>query len=69
MSNNDDDKEDDILKRFNIGVRLGVARALDEHKRMGRSIVVWRDGKIVEVAAEDIVVPPFPDQSEIDALD
>jgi len=34
----------------------GVQRALAEHKRMGRSIVVERDGQIVEIPPEDIVV-------------
>lgn len=35
---------------------VGVQRALAEHKRMGRSIVVERDGKIVEIPPEEIVV-------------
>jgi hypothetical protein len=34
----------------------GVQRALAEHKRMGRSIVVERDGQIVEIPPEEIVV-------------
>lgn len=56
----------DILKRIDIGVQRGVAKALSEHKRLGQPIVVWRDGKIVEIPPEEIVVPTvdktFPDE-------
>lgn len=34
----------------------GVQRALAEHKRLGRSIVMSRDGQIVEIPPEEIVV-------------
>lgn len=47
----------EMSKRIDLGVQLGVARALAEHKQAGRSIVVWRDGRIVEISPEDIVVP------------
>ena len=56
----------DILKRFDIGVRRGVAKALREHKRLGQPIVIWKDGKVVKVAPEDIKVPPYPDDSELE---
>ena len=38
-------------------MKRGVAAALREHKRAGRSIVVWEDGNIVTVPADQIVVP------------
>lgn len=47
----------EILNRMKLGVRLGVAQALAEHKRAGQSIVVWQDGKIVKIPPEEIVVP------------
>lgn len=56
----------DYLKRMEIGVRRGVSIALDRHKKLGQSIVIWKDGKVVEIPAEEIVVPPFPDDSELD---
>jgi hypothetical protein len=34
-----------------------VADAIAEHKRMGRPIVVWREGKVVKIPPEEIVVP------------
>ena len=42
---------------------LGVRNALREHKRLGQSIVVWdrENQKIVEIPAEEIVVPDVDD--------
>jgi len=54
-------EQDDVLRKFEIGVRQGVARALEEHRRAGRSIVVWRDGKIVWIPPEEI--PPLADEA------
>ena len=47
----------DFLSKIDLGVRLGVARALAEHKKLGKSIVVWRNGKIVTIPPEKIKVP------------
>lgn len=38
-----------------------VARAIEEHRRLGHPIAVWRDGKVVIVPPEDI--PPYRPQS------
>ena len=38
------------------GINRAVAAALHRHKERGESIVVWRDGKIVEVPPEEIDV-------------
>lgn len=40
----------------------GIRDALLRHKRLGESIAVWRDGKVVIVPAEEIVVPELPDE-------
>lgn len=48
--------DDDIQRAFVKGMRAGVQSALAEHKCMGRSIVVERDGKIVEIPPEEIEV-------------
>jgi len=37
-------------------VKRGVANALAEHKRAGRSVVVMKDGAIVELPPEEIPV-------------
>jgi len=59
------DSKIDILKRIDIGVKRGVSLALKRHKILGESVVVWKNGKVVEIAAEDINVPPYPDDSEL----
>lgn len=37
-------------------LRLSVQDALREHKRDGDPVAVWRDGRVVWIAAEDIPV-------------
>ncbi len=54
-------EQDDVLRKFEIGVRRGVAQALEEHRRAGRSIVVWKDGKIVWIPPEQI--PPQTEEA------
>jgi hypothetical protein len=41
---------------FGDALRTAVRVALREHKRRGESIVVWQDGRVVTIAAEDIPV-------------
>ena len=38
-------------------VRRGVREAILEHRRDGDPIIVWQDGKVVEIPAEEIVIP------------
>ena len=54
-----------LIRRIEIGVRRGVSKALEEHKRLGIPIVVSKDGKIVKIQPEDIVVPHYPTDDEI----
>ena len=35
-----------------------VNDALRMHKRLGNPIAVWRDGKVVIIPPEEIVIPP-----------
>ncbi len=37
-----------------------VADAIETHRRMGRSIVVWRDGKVVHIRPEEIAPRALP---------
>lgn len=58
-------QEDDMLKRFNIGIRRGVSKALAEHKRLANPVYIYRDGKVVKIPPEEIEIPPYPDDSEL----
>jgi hypothetical protein len=39
-------------------LRRAVNQALLTHKRLGNSIAVWKDGKVVIVPPEEIVISP-----------
>ncbi len=45
-----------LHKLIDKGIRRGVREALLRHKLAGQPIVVWRKGKVVEIAAKDIPV-------------
>ena len=36
------------------GVKEAIALALAKHKRLGESIAIWKDGKVVIVPPEEI---------------
>jgi hypothetical protein len=38
--------------------RTAVREALTVHKKLGHSIVVWRDGRVVVIPPEEIVIDP-----------
>jgi hypothetical protein len=54
--------EDEISKIFNdvdvvkTAMQAGINAALLKHKKMGESICVWRDGKVLWIAPEDIKI-------------
>src|SRR5690349_7374450 len=41
----------------------GVASALRRHKMLGNSIVVWQDGRVVHIPADQIQVPDVEDRA------
>ena len=64
MNSSNDIQSDPLQELFKDGKRLdylakeAVRDALRQHKRLGQSIVIWQDGKVVTVAPEDIPVDP-----------
>ncbi|MGI4790721.1 MAG: hypothetical protein ACRYFS_17970 [Janthinobacterium lividum] len=66
MNSNNDIHPDLLQELFKDGTRLdylakeAVRDALREHKRLGQSVAVWQDGKVVILAPEDIPVD-FPE--------
>ena len=40
------------------GVKESVARALERHKKLGESVVVWKDGKVVMLKPSQIPLRP-----------
>lgn len=39
-------------------LQAGVQKALSIHKRLGNPIAVWKDGKVVIIPPEEIVISP-----------
>jgi hypothetical protein len=59
------------LKDIPIGIRAeealkkAVANAIADHKHSGNSIVIWRDGKVVKIPADQIEIRE--DQAEYES--
>jgi len=53
--------DDDLMERT---LQEGVIDAIKMHKRLGNPIAVWRDGKVVWIPPEEIVVPELPPSKE-----
>lgn len=43
-----------LSSQINEGVRVAIARALERHRKLGESIAIWRDGKVVILEADQI---------------
>jgi len=39
----------DLTERINRGIDIGIAKALEAHRRAGEKVAIWRDGRVVEV--------------------
>jgi hypothetical protein len=44
-------------EEIEVSAANGVRDAIIMHKKLGIPIVVWEDGKVVEIQPEDIVIP------------
>lgn len=55
-------KDDTQNRRQTIleGVKVAIAQALERHRRLGQSIAVWKEGKVVILEADQI---PSPSES------
>lgn len=49
-------------EQVDSAIRRAARNALAEHKRSGNPIAVWKDGKVVEVPAEEIPGPEDADR-------
>ena len=43
-----------LEKRAEIAFKAAVAKAIDEHARLGLPIYIGRDGKVVELSADEV---------------
>jgi hypothetical protein len=49
-----------LSTKIDVGVKAAVAAAIERHRKLGESIAVWQDGKVVILTADRI--PPISDQ-------
>ena len=56
-------EKQELFRKIELGVRRGAARAQAEHKKAGRPIYVWKDGKVVEVPPEEIIISEIKEDS------
>jgi len=52
-----------LSDRIDAGVKAAIAEAIEKHRRLGQSISIWRDGKIVTLTAFEI--PPRSDNDTV----
>ncbi|MDQ3814315.1 MAG: hypothetical protein M3347_10235 [Armatimonadota bacterium] len=44
----------ELRRKIDVGAKAAVAEAIEEHRRMGRSIAIWRDGQVVWLTPDQI---------------
>ncbi|HEY4000057.1 MAG TPA: hypothetical protein VGO93_14375 [Candidatus Xenobia bacterium] len=60
MEPRDLDKIFDERIEIDKSLARAARQALIEHKALGHPVPEWRDGKVVWIAPEDIIIPPEP---------
>jgi hypothetical protein len=43
-----------LSSKIDAGVKAAITLAIEKHRKLGQSISIWRDGKIVTLTAEQI---------------
>ncbi|MBN1522594.1 MAG: hypothetical protein JW928_08690 [Candidatus Aureabacteria bacterium] len=43
-----------ILDKAEAAMKKAVKKVVDEHKKTGRPLVVWKNGKVVKITAKNI---------------
>ena len=54
----------DFGKDVERALQRAVRQALLMHKRIGNPIAIWRDGRVVIIPPEEIVIPPDDSETE-----
>ena len=56
-----------LSSKINEGVQAAISQAIERHRKLGESIAIWRDGKVVILTADQI--PPIQHQSQLNEAD
>ena len=57
-----------LEKRAEIAFKMAVAKAIDEHARLGLPVYIWRDGRVVELSPEEVRGVLEPEQANGDKV-
>jgi len=52
-----------LYDKITEGLQAAVAEAMERHRRLGESICVWREGRVVTLTADQIPLPELTPQS------
>jgi hypothetical protein len=44
----------ELHQKIDQGVKKAITEAIEKHRKLGESIVIWQDGKIVTLTSEQI---------------
>ena len=58
---------DKLSDQIDAGVKTAISKAIERHRRLGESISILKDGKVVTLNADQI--PPLEEQKNNDLLD
>ncbi|MDF0554730.1 hypothetical protein [Kamptonema sp. UHCC 0994] len=47
----------ELHQKIDAGVKTAIAKAIERHRKLGESISIWQDGKVVTLTADQI--PPL----------
>ena len=50
-------QSDKLSTQIDAGVKLAIAKAIERHRKLGESISIWQDGKVVTLTADEIAPP------------
>lgn len=51
-------------QKIDADVKLAIAEAIEKHRKLGESISIWQDGKIITLTANQIL-PLNPEKSHL----
>lgn len=47
----------ELHQKIDAGVKIAIAKAIEKHRKLGESISIWQDGKVITLTADQI--PPL----------
>lgn len=47
-------ESEELDRKIAAGIKQAISEALEEHRRMGRSVVVWKNGKVITISLSEI---------------